>query len=236
VSYVNGPSYGIWSWVLLFVLLVLFPLMAAQNSRVRNVDQIPRISIYISSCIVLWALFAGAMLVLKVEDSPPATLGLHFRLDFAHAIVWVLALVLYSLTIAAGAQELRQRLNVPVPPILARVLPETPQETLVFLFVVCPTAGIAEEVLFRAFAITRLSVITGDLWSATAVAAVAFAFGHTYQGTIGMVSTALIGLGYSVSYLVTGSLMPAIAAHMLHNALSAFLFKFEPASGSGLRP
>ena len=60
-------------------------------------------------------------------------------------------------------------------------------------------------------------------------AAIGFAFGHTYQGPIGMVSTALIGLGYSVSYLATGSLMPAIVAHMLHNALSAFLFKFEPA-------
>lgn len=224
-----GLHFGVWSWALLFTLLVLFPLMAAQNSRVRNVDQIPRISIYISSCLVLWALFAGAMLVLKVEDAPLASLGLHFAIGVNEAAIWVLTLLLYSLSIAAGAQALRQRWAIPVPPILARVLPETAREMLVFLLVVCPTAGIAEEVLFRSFAITRLAVITGDTWSATAIAAIGFAFGHTYQGPIGMVSTALIGLGYSVSYLATGSLMPAIVAHMLHNALSAFLFKFEPA-------
>jgi membrane protease YdiL (CAAX protease family) len=216
----------------LFALLVLFPLMAAQNSRVRNVDQIPRISIYLSSCLVLWALFIGAMLVLKVEGAPFASLGLHFELDSGSTLLWIAALLVYSLSVAAGAQELRRRWNVPVPPILARVLPETLQETLVFLLVVCPTSGIAEEVLFRSFAITRLAALTGDAWSATAIAAAGFAFGHTYQGAIGMVTTLLIGLGYSVSYLVTGSLMPAIIAHALHNALSAFIFKFEPARAS----
>ena len=225
----DGSTFGLWSWVLLAVLLVLFPLMAAQNMRVRNVDQIPRISIYISSCAVLWALALAALLVLQVEKAPLSSLGLHLELDGMTAAVWTVVLLLYSLGIAGGAQSLRQRWGVPVPPILARVLPETARETFAFLVIVCPTAGIAEEVLFRAFAITRLNALTGDVWSATAIAAVCFAFGHTYQGVIGMVSTALIGLGYSVSYLATGSLVPAIAAHMLHNALSAFLFKFEPA-------
>lgn len=229
----NTSSFGIWSWALLFVLLVLFPLMAAQNMRVRNVDQIPRISIYISSCAVLWALFVAAVLVLQVEKAPLSSLGVHFQLDGTVAAVWTCVLLLYSLGIAGGAQALRQRWGVPVPPILARVLPETARETLVFLTVVCPTAGIAEEVLFRSFAITRLYALIGDVWGATFVAALCFAFGHTYQGAIGMVSTALIGLGYSVSYLATGSLMPAIVAHMLHNALSAFLFKFEPAQVGG---
>ena len=225
----DGSSFGIWSWALLFTLLVLFPLMAAQNMRVRNVEQIPRVSIYISSCLVLWALFLAALLVLKVEKASLASLGMHLQLDGATAAAWTGALVLYSLGIAGGAQLLRQRQQIGVPPILAHILPETPRETLVFLAIVCPTAGIAEEVLFRAFAITRLAAITGDAWSATAIAAIGFAFGHAYQGVIGMVSTALIGLGYSVSYLATGSLIPAIAAHVLHNALSAFLFKFEPA-------
>jgi len=229
VTLPNAEHYGVWSWALLFVLLVLFPLMAAQNMRVRNVERIPRLSIYISSCLVLWALFAAAVLVLKVEATSFASLGVHLQLDGSSAAVWTSALLAYSLGIAGGAQMLRQRWGIPMPPILARVLPETPRETLAFLAIVCPTAGITEELLFRAFVITRLAAITGDAWSATLIAAIGFAFGHTYQGAIGMVSTALIGLGYSVSYLATGSLMPAIAAHTLHNALSAFLFKFEPA-------
>lgn len=228
MSLADPSTFGIWSSALLFALLVLFPLMAAQNMRVRDVDQIPRISIYVSSCLVLWALFVAAMMVLHVEGAPLASLGLHIELGLAIGTAWTLALLVYSLAVAAGAQALRQRWNVPVPPILARVLPETPREMLAFLVIVCPTAGITEEVLFRSFAITRLAALTGDAWTATAIAAIGFAFGHTYQGTIGMVSTALIGLGYSVSYLATGSLMPAIAAHVLHNALSAFLFKFEP--------
>lgn len=221
--------FSIWSHALLFTLLVLFPLMAAQNTRVRNVELISRISIYVSSCAVLWALFFAAMLVLAVEKAPLSSLGIHLSLDAGATSAWIAGLLAYSIAIAWGAQHLRTRLNVPVPPILARVLPETPRETLAFLVIVCPTAGITEEVLFRAFAITRVAALTGDAWSAAVIAAIGFAFGHTYQGVIGMGSTALIGLGYSVSYLTTGSLIPAIGAHVLHNAMSAFLFKFEPA-------
>ena len=222
-------AFSVWSYALLFTLLVLFPLMAAQNIRVRDVDQSPRLSIYLSSCAVLWALFVAAMLVLAVENAPISSLGVHLKLGAAAAAAWTAALLIGSLAIAGAAQFLRQRWRIAVPQILARLLPETPRETLAFLAIVCPTAGIAEEVLFRAFAITRLTSLTGDAWSATVLAALGFAFGHTYQGLIGMASTAMIGLGYSVSYLATGSLIPAIVAHALHNAVSAFLFKFEPA-------
>jgi membrane protease YdiL (CAAX protease family) len=222
------PVFSVWSYALLFTLLVLFPLMAAQNMRVRNVELIPRISIYVSSCAVLWALFVAAMLVLAAEKATLASLGVHLNLGMGETVAWTGALLVYSLAIAWGAQELRTRFHIAVPPILARVLPETPREMLAFLGIVCPTAGITEEVLFRSFAITRLSAITGEPWSAAVVAAIGFAFGHTYQGVIGMASTALIGFGYSVSYLATGSLIPAIGAHVLHNAISAFLFEFEP--------
>jgi len=222
------PAFSVWSYALLVTLLVLFPLMAAQNARVRNVELIPRISIYFSSCAVLWALFVAATLVLAVEKASLSSLGVHFDLGAGATGAWVLGLLIYSLAISWSAQELRARFHVAVPPILARVLPETPREMLAFLGVVCPTAGITEEVLFRAFAITRLATLTGNAWSAAIIAAIGFAFGHTYQGVIGMASTALIGLGCSVSYLATGSLVPAIAAHFLHNAISAFLFKFEP--------
>jgi len=220
-------GFSAWSYVLLFALLVLFPLMAAQNARVRNVELIPRLSIYISSCAVLWALFAAAMLVLQVEKMPLNSLGVNWHLDAVAVSAWAAGLLIYGLAIAWGAQQLRERFGVAVPPILARVLPVTPRETLTFLALVCPTAGITEEVLFRAFAITRLAPLTGDAWTAAIVAAIGFAFGHAYQGTIGMVSTALMGFGYSAVYLTTGSLIPAIVAHILHNAISAFLFKFE---------
>ena len=225
----TASPFGVWSYALLFALLVLFPLMAVQNSRMRDVERVPRLAIYFSSCAVLWALALAAALVLAGEKAPLSSLGFDWRLGAGATAMWSAGLLAYSLGIAWGAQLSRQRFHIAVPPILARVLPETPRETLAFLAIVCPTAGITEEVLFRAFAITRLMPLTGEAWSAALLAAAAFAFGHAYQGTIGMISTALIGIGYSVSYLATGSLMPAIAAHMLHNAVSAFLFKFEPA-------
>jgi membrane protease YdiL (CAAX protease family) len=104
-------------------------------------------------------------------------------------------------------------------------MPETPRDALVYFGIVCPTAGITEEVLFRGFAITRLEPLVGDPWAAAVVAAIAFAFGHSYQGVIGIASTALIGLGYAASYIILGTLVPAMVAHALHNALSAVLFK-----------
>jgi len=82
-------GFSAWSYVLLFALLVLFPLMAAQNAHVRNVELIPRFSIYISSCAVLWALFAAAMLVLQVEKTKLSSLGVHWHFDAVATSAWL---------------------------------------------------------------------------------------------------------------------------------------------------
>jgi membrane protease YdiL (CAAX protease family) len=57
------------------------------------------------------------------------------------------------------------------------------------------------------------------LWLSILVASGAFGFLHAYQGVIGILRTASLGFVLAVSFLMTGNLWPAVAAHTLIDLL-----------------
>jgi uncharacterized protein len=81
--------------------------------------------------------------------------------------------------------------------------------------------GVYEEIVFRGFLLTRLKIAFSGRFSArtAAIAAVllssaVFAFGHLYQGALGVVQTAAAGVALSVIALWRQSLWPCIFAHV----------------------
>ena len=81
---------------------------------------------------------------------------------------------------------------------------------------VAVTAGITEEVFYRAFGLTLLlAVLPGGQWWAVLVAAVLFALGHVYQGAQGVLATGVLAVGFGALYLLTGSLLPSMLLHVL---------------------
>ena len=95
------------------------------------------------------------------------------------------------------------------------LLPRTPSERRWFA-AVAVTAGVTEEVFYRALALTvLLAVLPGGRWPALVVAALAFGLGHAYQGAVGVVGTAVAALGLGLLYLDTGSLLPGMVLHAL---------------------
>jgi len=51
------------------------------------------------------------------------------------------------------------------------------------------------------------------LWAVALVAAALFGVAHAYQGARGMLRTGLLGLVLWATYLVTGSILPAMVLH-----------------------
>jgi membrane protease YdiL (CAAX protease family) len=81
--------------------------------------------------------------------------------------------------------------------------------------------GVYEEIVFRGFLLTRLRTAFSGRFSpkTAAIAAVlvsssVFAFGHLYQGALGVVQTAAAGIALSVIALWRRSLWPCIFAHV----------------------
>jgi hypothetical protein len=76
------------------------------------------------------------------------------------------------------------------------------------------TAGISEELMFRGLLIAAGVGLAGlsVAWSAV-IAAVLFAVAHLYQGP-SFILPALIGLTFTIVYVMSGSLLPGIVAHV----------------------
>jgi membrane protease YdiL (CAAX protease family) len=75
----------------------------------------------------------------------------------------------------------------------------------------------AEELVTRAYLITRLSTLLGSRGEAVLVAAILFASYHVYQGLDGAVYALLLGLAYGVAFLAIGRLLPLVIGHAIYN-------------------
>ncbi|MGA2904749.1 MAG: CPBP family intramembrane glutamic endopeptidase [Candidatus Korobacteraceae bacterium] len=97
---------------------------------------------------------------------------------------------------------------------LSYVLPATWTERRWYA-IVCITAGICEEILFRGFLLRYLHVFpwTLDLTLALLVSSGIFGLQHLYQGPAGAASTGVMGFLASLLFLLTGNLLLPIALH-----------------------
>ncbi len=79
------------------------------------------------------------------------------------------------------------------------------------------TAGITEELLFRAFGLSYLHWLWPDLSSDATVLVTSLAFGlaHLYQGWKNVLLTGLLGVVFAGLVIETRSVLPAITVHVL---------------------
>jgi membrane protease YdiL (CAAX protease family) len=77
----------------------------------------------------------------------------------------------------------------------------------------------AEELVMRAYLITRLERLLSSTWRAVAVTTVLFASCHIYQGIAGTISAAASGLVLAIFFCWLRRLWPVCLAHALHNIL-----------------
>ncbi len=85
------------------------------------------------------------------------------------------------------------------------------------------TAGIVEELLFRLALPALLFGVLGSGPLAFGIAALLFGALHLYQGPLGILFAFVLGLVFTVLYLVTGSILAPIALHALVDLRSLVL-------------
>jgi membrane protease YdiL (CAAX protease family) len=92
-----------------------------------------------------------------------------------------------------------------------------------FLLVVAEGAnGFAEELVMRAYLITRLQRLLSSTWLAVVVTTALFASYHAYLGPVGVFSAAAGGLVYAISFCWFRRLWPLCVAHAVHDILIRF--------------
>jgi membrane protease YdiL (CAAX protease family) len=191
-------------------LLVPLPTLLVIQGRLVGelTEDTEREALYLSSALSVWILAALAMLAARASDLSRADLRL---LSIPMASLFIAA----TLTIVAGIaiMALGKMLRVRENPIVHFLIPRTTSEKIAFVGLSF-SAGIAEELVFRSFLIAALFLASGSMVLAVALSVLVFAAAHAYQGWIGAIRVAILGLVLTAPFLVTGSVYPSIIAHI----------------------
>lgn len=200
---------------------LLGPLPALLLLQARLADRIPgeaeREAIYTSSAISIWVLAALAMLAARFSGVSRADLRL-VEIPLAEMLLAAL------LTTAAGlaVMALGKMVRIPESALVDYLIPRTPTERIAFTGLSL-SAGIAEEIVFRSFLIAALAQASGSIAAAVAVSVGAFAISHAYQGFLGVLRVAILGVILTAPFLLTGSVYPSMLAHATLDIVAGLL-------------
>lgn len=99
-------------------------------------------------------------------------------------------------------------------PDIEALLPRSARER-VWMGLLSLNAGVSEELFFRLMLPLLLAIATGMPTLSLGLAVVVFGLAHVYQGWIGVIGTAAIGLVLTLIYLMTGALWLVMLAHVV---------------------
>ena len=202
------------------VLLVAVPIMSFLTARRPELRLIPRTDLYVSAVLSQWFLTVLAIGLIELRGSGFAAVGIRI-LPLDRFSMWSAGLAVGTLAGLGLMMALENRGLWPEESDLVEVLiPRTPREKLLAVFLIAPTAAFCEELLYRGFLFAQLREWTGSLGWALVLSSLGFGLAHAYQGVHGMVRSALLGALMAAPLIRTGSLYPAIAAHFVIDAVA----------------
>lgn len=223
-------TLGILAQHVLFVFLVVVAPVADyyDTRRLKNDPTSKRkVRYYATLCTWLWVATLIAMRAAGVRTLVTFTVGpgdARWLLGHAWVRYLVLAIVLlFALlmlqpyAIATWKRLKKQPRKYRGAELFKRFsyfLPQTRAERRWWVLV-CVTAGICEEVLFRGFVLHYLHLGPWKLNLTLALffSAVIFALQHLYQGAAGAVGSGVIGLTLALLFVLSGSLLLPIVLH-----------------------
>lgn len=185
-------------------------------------DPTARLRFYRRGIIAAWILTAIVAAIGALAHGAGHPVGLPpAPSTAAQGFVWLLTLEL-ALFIPISALVMRSR-NPRIQRLVRRqighlraMLPVSRAERIRFVAVAF-TAGICEEVVYRWFAIGYIRWLAPGSSDLLVIVLVAVGFGlaHFYQGRLGVLATGLIGGLFAWLTLQSGSIVPAMIAHVL---------------------
>ena len=178
------------------------------------------VSAWLVPAHALWVPPAGLATGMKLDVVPPgALIGVAVGL-----MIGLLApVIMVRRTPGAAGKQLAP---------IRFLLPTTVAQRWMFALV-CVTAGIAEEIVYRGFVLHVLVVVwpgTNGWWIVLAAAAL-FGIAHAYQGKAGTVATGVMGFLFSLFYIATGNLLLPMALHTLVDLRIFLLIPSEAGAG-----
>ncbi|HKK92804.1 MAG TPA: CPBP family intramembrane glutamic endopeptidase [Longimicrobiales bacterium] len=205
---------GIAAAILASILLVSLPALAVAQIGIVPPDELDTVSVYLSSALLI-ALLGTVSLVLGVIELGAASMGLG-PASPETLLVWSVVATVGGVAVLVVANLISRFMNWRETDLVRLLMPSNGVERVGFV-VVSITAGIGEELAYRAFLLGLLSTAFGAPWTAAAVTSIAFGLLHAYQGPLGMLRTGSIGFLFAAVVVISGSVWPVVVGHIMIN-------------------
>lgn len=215
-----STSLGFWSALYLTFLVELLPVLAVAQLPSVEGEVLPRLPVYLSSAVVILVL-GCAGLFLGMGSFGVVAMGLG-SFAWTKLVAWTVILSLAAVVLVVLFFIVRRSLGLKESPLLVELLPDTRVEKGVFV-ILSMAAGFGEELAYRGFLIPGLALLVGGEWTAALLSSFVFGVLHAYQGWLGIVRTAALGLLLAAGFLISGSLWPAVLAHAILDVVAGLL-------------
>ena len=206
----------------LAALIELLPVFAVVQVDLARDLMVERVQAYLTSSVMI--LFLG-LSSLVLGSRLVGLEGMGLRIEPSQvpvAILWGGATFALGIASLWFFLILRKRCGWSESRLVRELMPVTRREK-VWYAGLSFCAGFGEELAYRAYAIPALIVAGGSASAAVALTSVAFAVLHSYQGVLGVVRTGVVGVIMGMVFLHTGSVWPAIVAHVLIDLAVGFV-------------
>jgi membrane protease YdiL (CAAX protease family) len=217
------------AWLFTAILAIVLPALGYLRFRrllaggQRTFDTPRKLAIYARIVSTQWLLVLAMYLLLRRHGLTLADAGLRV----ADAFITLGAAGMLAIAVpVAGAGAVRRARQAGPDGLgaglkrLRGIVPVNGIEMAGFA-VVCVTAGICEELLFRGWLVNMTWAVCGSLWASVLIAAALFGIGHAYQGVRGILKTGSIGILLGLLFALTGSLIPGQVFHAGIDLLAA---------------
>jgi membrane protease YdiL (CAAX protease family) len=196
-----------WTWLGLALAIFGIPAITTAH-RLLAADPMASSAIVAREAAILALVAVILWLVTAKERLPLSSIGLRWD-RIGRSLGWGVIIAAACLAAAIATILIYRSVGISYGegPGISRAIPVTILTVL--------RAGIAEEVLYRGFAIERLQTITGNKWIAAGVPLVLVALFHYRQGLAGIFIALLLGAILTAFYLWKRDLLANIFGHFL---------------------
>lgn len=229
MSFLSTDSLTLIDLGLLAYIVMIEPiraLMKAKAGRAKLASKDPnvRVETYTRTILHLWAVAIPILILWAINDREWHDLGFQIQFGWIAATGWGIAVLVsgyfgVALLSAYQHEETRASLRAQLggAETVSNLMPQNTAER--DLFHLCSiTAGITEEVIYRAYLIWAFSLFL-PIWVAAAIGLIIFTLVHIYQGWKELPGVFAMGALFTLIYVLSGSIWPAIVAHILVDAL-----------------
>lgn len=213
-----------WHTILLLTVLVGMSVLGGVGAKQKQMTghQVPT---YVFTILFEWILLAFVWWGLRMRrTSLKSLMGERHKgwgwlgRDIGYAAVfWVLAYI-----VLAATRLLLQAMHIGKSALPAKVIALAPSTPLQFFlwFLVCVTAGICEEFIFRGYLLRQFSSLGGKVWLGVVISSLIFGASHGYEGLSVMIVIFVYGVLFCLLVLKSKSLRPGMIAHGWHDFIT----------------